>query len=240
MRSANLGEQGVVEEVVGALGEGAPGHVLHTEVLHVFVCGLLLPEHVGLHLVERRRHLRERAEVEQAHRVEVAHADAAHQALLERALHVAPGAVVVVVGLVQKHHVDVIEAQKLERGLDGIVGLALAVVAHPHLVHQEDVLARHAALGDGCAHAALVHVGLRRVDETVSCGQSIADAALGGIVVNLEDAVSQHRHLHSVCELRVFHGICLSNRVFALCIVSQPSKQMYNAFRVSCYARFAY
>ena len=60
---------------------------------------VLLPEDVGLHLVDHRRHLGEGTEVKQTRGVEVADADGTDEALIVGTLHVAPGRVVVVVRL---------------------------------------------------------------------------------------------------------------------------------------------
>ena len=54
---ADLGQHGVVEEVLPALGEGAPALMLYAVLLHDFMGLGLLLEHMGLHLVDRRNHL---------------------------------------------------------------------------------------------------------------------------------------------------------------------------------------
>ena len=203
---ANLGEQRVLEEVVGALGERAPRHVRYAKVLHVLMRVVLLPEHMGLDLVDHRHHLGERADVEQARGVEVGNADRADEAVLVRTLHVAPRRVVIAVGLVKKHKVNLIHAKEFERLLDGVVGLALAVVGNPHLAHDEELVARNAARLDAGAHAALVAIRLSGVDHAVAARDGVLDAALGGGVVDLEHAVAEHGHLHAIGKGLVLHG----------------------------------
>lgn len=62
---ADLVQDGVVEEIVAALGEGAPALAPHA-VSHHDLMGLgLLLERMGLHLVDGRGHLHELAQVDE-------------------------------------------------------------------------------------------------------------------------------------------------------------------------------
>ena len=95
---ADLVQDGVVEEVIAALGEGAPALVLHAVFFHDLVGLGLLLEHMGLHLVDGRGHFYELAQVDEPIRVEVGHANGPDLARLVSLLHGAVGAVVVVKG----------------------------------------------------------------------------------------------------------------------------------------------
>ena len=114
----------------------------------------------------------------------------------------------------QQHEVEVLEAQARERLVDGALGILVAVVGDPDLAHDEELLARHAALGDGGAHALLVAVGLRGVDEAVAGAQGLGDALLGLRVADLEDAVAEHGHLDAVGKGGVLHGALLLREAF--------------------------
>ena len=195
---AYLRQHGVGEEAVLALGEGTPRHDVAAVLLHIPLRLHLLVEDVGLHLVDGGLDLDVRLQVDEAVGEEVAHADGAHLALALGALHGAVRAVVVAEGLVDEQQVDVAGLQLAQALQDAGVGFLLARVAYPHLGHDEQLLARHATLPQGLAHALLVVVRLGGVYQPVACLDGVEHAPLTLRRVYLIHAVAQLRHLHAI------------------------------------------
>ena len=80
-------------------------------------------------------------------------------------------------GRVDDHLVKVVKAHLLERFVDGLFGLAIGFELRGHLAG-----ARNAAGAHAHAHAALVAVGLRGIDEAIAELHGGADG-LGGLIV---------------------------------------------------------
>ena len=203
---ADSGQNGIREESVGTLDERTLGHVVDAKTLHDLVVALLLPEDVGLDLVDRGDDSRESGDVNGSDGVEVGHPDGTNLPGLEGTLQVAVSTVVVAVGLVDQHEVDVVGSQSRQGLLNGTERMTFAVIRAPHLVDQEDLVARDATVRYGNAHALLVAVGLRRVDHAVPRIERGGDAALRLGVVDPENAVAQLGHRDSVVQGDGVHG----------------------------------
>lgn len=102
------GQRLVGEDTLASLGKRTPAFHLHAELGHERLGGALLEERMVLHLVHGGNNLVVHNEVEQAHRLEVRHADGAHAALAIQLLNRAPRTVVVVERLVDKVKVQVV------------------------------------------------------------------------------------------------------------------------------------
>ena len=139
---------------------------------------------------------------------EVGEAEGAHLARAVRLLHRAPRGQVVAYRLVQDEHVDVVEPQALERGVHR--RHACVVDARPELGGDEDLAARDAALGDGTAHGALVHVGVGGVDVLVASRERGGCGRLGLDRGHEEGAQTFDGHLYVVIELQILHGLLLN------------------------------
>ena len=85
-------------------------------------------------------------------------------------------------GRVDDHLVKVVKAHLLERFVDGLFGLVIGLELRGHLAGDKKLLARNAAGAHALAHAALVAVGLRGIDEAVAKLHGGADG-LGGLIV---------------------------------------------------------
>lgn len=141
------------------------------------MCLDLLVEHVRLHLVHHGRDLHVAGQGGQMVGVEVADTDGADLPLLVGLLQGAVCAVAVAERLVQQHQVNVVRAEPAEALVDGCLGFLIAVIRDPDLRHDEDLVARDAALGDSGAYAFLVMIRLGGIDHTVAHAEGVADAS---------------------------------------------------------------
>ena len=150
-------------------------------------------------------------EVEESARLKITHAYGAHLAGLIGLLHGPPGAEDVTVGLVNQEKVDIVSSEFAETFIDGSSRFLLAVVADPNFGNKEYLLAGNATFDNSRTDSLFIVIGLGRVDESVTDGECVSDAALRFLRRNLEYAVSQKGHLDAVGKGCVLHnGIELS------------------------------
>ena len=89
----HLGQRRIPEKVVPALGEWAPGLDLHAALAHQLLLGVTLEERVALDLVDHRRDLVVRDEINKPVGIEVRDTDRPRESLAVQLLHRPPSAV---------------------------------------------------------------------------------------------------------------------------------------------------
>nr|GEU28231.1 hypothetical protein [Tanacetum cinerariifolium] len=166
----DIGQHGILEQVVAPFRKRRPRFGLHAVVLHELHAVFLLVERIDLHLVDGRLDVVEGDQVHQTVGLEIAHAYRAQLAGAVGLFHRAPRAVHVAERLMDQVQVQVVELQPLQRLVDGGARGVVARVLHPQLAGDEQVVARHAAVPDALPHGALVQVGRGRVDQAVAGG----------------------------------------------------------------------
>ena len=150
---------------------------------------------------------------------EVRHADVARppvladlvqrvQRLLERHVRVRP---------VQEQQVELVDAEPLQRLLRVALDLVGRRLVVRHLRGQEDLVARHAALGDPAPDLALVLVRARGVDLPVADLQRVADAVRRVLSGHQPRPVSDGRNAG-----RPVTSIVVMERVLSHCYAWQP------------------
>ncbi|MCY1382065.1 hypothetical protein D9M69_700470 [compost metagenome] len=90
-----------------------------------------------------------------------------------------------------QRQVDVGCAQLLQAFLQAWNQLVLGVVGGPDLGGDEDLVARHAALGDGLADLGFVLIDLRRVDQAVAEFEAGLDRVDDDLVFQAEGAEAE-------------------------------------------------
>lgn len=160
-----------------------------------------------LDLVDHRLDFTETAQVDEAVGIEIAHADCTHEAFAVRIFHGTPSAVVVAERLVYQQQVNVVSAQTAKALADALRSLSLTGIAYPHFSGQENLVTSYAAAGKCLTHLSLVEICLCSVDTAVADLNSLAHAPLCVFGSDLEHAVAQYRHLHSVGKFYCIHNI---------------------------------
>ena len=106
----------------------------------------------------------------------------------------------------EEQEVDVVRAQALQGGVDVRPALGVGVGLREELGGDEEVRARHRALGHDPADGDLVEVGVGGVDVPVPgvdrLGQVLVDLGRG----HLEDAVTQGRDFKAIVHGEELHG----------------------------------
>lgn len=134
------GQLRAFDDAVHALSaQWTPGHHPRAELGVQRFDGGLLDEGIALQLVDHGLHIHIVGEVEEATRLEVAHADGAHLAVAVGTLHGAPGAEDVAVGLMDEQQVDVVGLQLAQALVNAAGGTLFAGVADPHLGDEEEM-----------------------------------------------------------------------------------------------------
>ena len=123
---------------------------------------------MALHLQNRRLDGRRGQHFLQPLRFKVGKSDGAHLALSHGLFHVAPRAEVIAKLLMEQQKVYVVRAEAGEHPVDARHGPALAVFAGPELGGNPNLIAGNAAPLHRRADAALVLIGMGRVDVVVS------------------------------------------------------------------------
>ena len=188
----HLRDGGVLERL--AMGDGGVG--LHMDAL---LAAVVEQREVGVadvqqDLVDHRLYAAVGEQIFKVVAQKVRHADDSDLALALRILERAPDGFIFFrialfhaelvprLGRVDDHLVKVVKAHLLERFVDGLFGLAIGFELRGHLAGDKKLLARNAAGAHAHAHAALVAVGLRGIDEAIAELHGGADG-LGGLIV---------------------------------------------------------
>lgn len=188
----HLRDGGVLERL--AMGDGGVG--LHLDAL---LAAVVEQREVGVadvqqDLVDHRLYAAVREQIFKVVAQKVRHADDLDLALALRILERAPDGFIFFrialfhaklvprLGRVDDHLVKVVKAHLLERFVDGLFGLVIGLELRGHLAGDKKLIARNAAGAHALAHAALVAVGLRGIDEAVAELHGDADG-LGGLIV---------------------------------------------------------
>ena len=108
--------------------------------------------------------------------------------------------------LVQDQQVQALDAELAHGLVEGVARGVVAVVAHPHLGLDHDLLARHARSADRLADLALVAVRRRGVDVPVAVGERRLDRCRGLVRFGLVDAESEGGHDEPVVERELRGG----------------------------------
>ena len=191
-------QHGIGEAALFPFGKGTPGFVLHAIFFHIFMGNLLLLEHMGFHLLDGGRHLRELAEIDETVGIKIGNADGTQLSVLVRFFHRPVSAVVIAKRLMDQHEIDVVGFQLLQRLIDGRFGFFAAGVGHPHFGCDEQFRSRHTALLQRTANRLLVPIGLGGINGPISHGNGVQHASLTFLTAHLKDAVAQLRHFYTV------------------------------------------
>ena len=113
--------------------------------------------------------------------------------------------------MMQQIEVDVVDAQPAQAGVEADLRGVVAVVAHPQLGGDEDLVAGDAGAADALADLALVVVGGGRVDQPVAVTQRGLDGGGGLLGRALEDAQAEGGHRDAVVQ-RQGRGRCRGHR----------------------------
>ena len=98
------------------------------------------------------------------------------------------------------HLIQIVKPHLLQRFVDGDCGGFVGLQLRGHLAGHEQFFARRAAGADALAHAVLVAVGLRRIDQAVAQRDRVADGMRRLVVVNEPCSETELRELRSVCQ----------------------------------------
>ena len=101
--------------------------------------------------------------------------------------------------------IKIVKSQLVKRGLEGLLRSLIAGILHPQLGGDEQFFAGNTGLLNSSAHALLVHIGRRCVDQPVAHRKSIGYTALTFLGGNLKYAVSLLGHFHTIVEFNCIH-----------------------------------
>src|SRR6185369_9713073 len=177
MFAADGSEQFVAEQVVFALGKGAPGFDLNTVFLKEPLGLDLLTERMRFYLVDCRCHLVVNDEIHDPVRLEIADADRTDFAFPTQLFHGPPGTVDIAVRLMDQIQIQIIQLQPGQRFIERLPGSFVARILDPELGGDKELMPGHAATPDRVADGFFIHVRRRRINRSIARLQGTTDAA---------------------------------------------------------------
>ena len=98
------------------------------------------------------------------------------------------------------HLIQIVKPHLPQCLVDGRRSVCVGLQLCGHLAGHEQLFARRAAGADALAHAALVAIGLRRVDQAVAQRNRVADGLRRLVIVNEPRSETELRDLHAICQ----------------------------------------
>ena len=140
----------------------------------------------------------------------------------------------------QQHQIDLRHIQLRQRGLDSFIGGVLGfLILHPDLCRDEQTFPCCQAVRDSALYALadslLVHIGRRRIQQAVACGDGVVDDlfTLGGIW-DLKDPEAFLGQFDAVAECQEFHVMFLLLDLISFVFCWKE----HNTTRASCTSHF--
>ena len=106
----------------------------------------------------------------------------------------------------QEHQVEIVGFQLFEGSVDRFLALLIAVMLHPDLSCEKNLLTGNTRFCDSCTNFFLVEIALCRVDQTIAHRKCIGHTPLALVLCHLIYAVAEHGHFDPVVELYIFHS----------------------------------
>jgi len=209
---AQLREDGLIDQILVAMADGIPAFNGCTIGGDAFFQRRLLVIRMALHRQHRRFDDRRIQHFFQPVGFKVGQADGPDLAFCHGLFHILPCTQIITELLMKKQKIDVIRTQAGQHLINARHGLPFPVLTGPQLGCDPDFFAGNAALPDSSADAALILIGMRRINVPVTQFQCIEAGLLCcSISLHHVDAKTELRNFCTVveCHISLFHIVFL-------------------------------